>query len=203
MDRSASPDRRSDAWRALEAAQWDAAREAFEAVLALDPDSPDALEGYGLAVWFLGDVTAGIAARERAFEGYARAKRCDDAARIAVWVSHQHLIGGRASAARGWLARAERAVADIGDCPGRGWVAVERARHGESVGECVEHAERAMAIAREHGDGDLEVFALSLLGRARVDAGEIPRGMGLLEEAMAAATAGRVRNVHTLAEAYC
>jgi hypothetical protein len=148
-------------------------------------------------------AASGIAARERAFEGYTRAKRCDDAARIAVWVSHQHLIAGRASAARGWLERAERAVARAGDCPGQGWVAVERARHAASVGECVEHAERAMAIAREHGDGDLKVFALSLVGRAHVDAGDLPGGMALLEEAMAAATAGRVRNVHTLAEAYC
>lgn len=196
-------DHRRDGRRALEAAQWVAAREAFEAVLATDPDSPDALEGHGLAIWFLGDLEDGIAAREQAFEGYVRAKRCSDAARTAVWVSHQHLIGGRASAARGWLARAERAVEDIGDCPGQGWVAVERARHATSVEEGVEHALRAMAIAREHGDGDLEVFALSLLGRAQVDAGHVQHGMKLLEEAMAAATAGRIRNVHTLAEAYC
>ena len=60
-----------------------------------------------------------------------------------------------------------------------------------------------MEIAREHDAGDLEVFALSLLGRAEVNAGRREHGMALLEEAMAAATAGRVRNVHTLAEAYC
>ena len=60
-----------------------------------------------------------------------------------------------------------------------------------------------MEIARAHGADDLEVFALSLLGRAEVNAGRREHGMELLEEAMAAATAGRVRNVHTLAEAYC
>lgn len=192
----------AEGWDALEGAQWDAARVAFEAALDAE-ETPDALDGLGLAIWFLGDVKQGIAARERAFDGYVLQRNCDDAARIAVWVSHQHLIGGRASAARGWLSRAERAVEGAGRCVGQGWVAVERARHAESVEECGEHARRAMGIAREADDGDLEVFALSLLGRTEVRAGHKTQGMQLLEEAMAAASAGRVRNVHTLAEAYC
>ncbi len=202
MDGAHGSDRLAQGWRALDDAQWDAARAAFAASLD-DEETPDALEGLGLAVWFLGDVKEGVALRERAFEGYAQAKRCDDAARIAVWVSHQHLIAGRSSAARGWLARAERAVEGSGDCSGQGWVAVERARHAETVEERVAHATRAMAIGGEHGDADLEVFALSLLGRSEVDAGRRQHGMQLLEEALAAASAGRIRNVHTLAEAYC
>jgi ATP/maltotriose-dependent transcriptional regulator MalT len=60
-----------------------------------------------------------------------------------------------------------------------------------------------MTIARDCGVSDLEVFALSLLGRAEVSAGRREEGMALLEEAMAAAAAGRVRNLHTLGEAYC
>ncbi len=60
-----------------------------------------------------------------------------------------------------------------------------------------------MAIARGSGNGDLETFALSLLGLTEVNAGRLESGMQMLEEAMAAASAGRVRNVHTLAEAYC
>ena len=188
--------------QALEAAHWEEARAAFEDALA-EEETPDARDGLGLALWFLGGVQDAIAAREQAVEGYARAGRCDDAARIAVWVSHQHLIGGRASAARGWLARAERIVEGTGTCAGQGWVAVERARHAENLEERIEHARRALAIARDTGAGDLEVFAVSLLGRAEVSAGRRDQGMKLLEEAMAAAAAGRVRNVHTLAEAYC
>lgn len=191
-----------DGTSALERADWEAARSAFERVL-LEADVPDAHEGIGLAQWFLGDVEAGIASRERAFDGYARAGRCDDAARIAVWVSHQHFIGGRASAARGWLARAERALEGAGTCAGRGWVAVERARHTANVEEQITHARRGMEVARACGSPDLEVAALSLLGRAEVSAGRAEAGMALLEEAMAAASAGRVRNVHTLGEAYC
>ena len=188
--------------QAMERADWEAARVAFEAVLEAG-ESADARDGLGQALWFLGDVAGGIAMRERAFEEHVRAGRCDDAARMAVWVSHQHFIAGRASAARGWLARSERALQDVEGCAGHGWVAAERARHAGSVEEQIAHARRAMEIARENDADDLEVFALSLLGRAEVNAGQREHGMALLEEAMAAATAGRVRNVHTLAEAYC
>jgi DNA-binding CsgD family transcriptional regulator len=199
---AASGDDLTEGIQALERADWKAARSALERVLETS-DVPDAYEGLGLALWFLGDVAAGIAARERAFEGYVRAGRCDDAARIGVWVSHQHSVGGRASAARGWLARAERALENAGACAGHGWVAVERARHTGNAEEQIAHARRGMEVARACGSDDLEVFALSLLGRAEVSAGHVEAGMALLEEAMAAAAAGRVRNVHTLAEAYC
>jgi ATP/maltotriose-dependent transcriptional regulator MalT len=193
--------RSMDGGQLLESAQWEAARDAFEAELAAD-DTPDARDGLGLALWFLGHIDEGIAARERSFESYVRNGRCDEAARVAAWVSHQYLLSGRASAARGWLARAERALEDT-HCEGHGWVTVERARHAGSLEECAAHARRAMDIARETGAADLEVFALSLLGQAEVRAGRLAGGMELLEEAMAAASAGRVRNVHTLAEAYC
>jgi len=202
MDAAPGGGHLAEGWRALEAAQWDAARTAFEAALA-EGDTPDALDGFGMAIWFQAQVKEGIAARERAFEGYVAAGRCDDAARVGIWISHQHLIGGRASAARGWLARADRAVEGCGPCVGQGWVAVERARHAKSVEECAVHAKRAMEIARDADAGDLEVFALSLLGKTEVRAGRTEHGMGLLEEALAAASAGRIRNVHTLAEAYC
>jgi len=195
-------DQLSTGRRALEAARWEEARAAFESALAAQ-ETADARDGLAQALWFLGSVDEAIATREHAFEEYARDGRCSNAARAAVWVSHQHDVAGRASAARGWLARAERALESAPRCAGHGWVAVERARHAESVEECVEHVQRAMEIARETGAGDLEVFALSLLGRAEVSAGRREEGMRLLEEAMAAATAGRVRDVQTLGEAYC
>lgn len=188
--------------RALEAADWATARAAFEAVLDAET-SAEALEGLGLALWFQGDVAAGIAAREQAVAAYAREHRCDDAARVAVWVSHQHAQAGRASAARGWLARAERMLEDVATCAGHGWVAVERARHAATVDEQVASARRALDIARATGAEDLEVFAVSVLGRAEMAAGRVVAGLRLLEEALAGASAGRVRNVHTLAEAYC
>ncbi len=192
---------RSEGLRLLEEAQWAAARDVFQASLD-EEETPGALDGIGLALFFLGKLEDGIAARERAFEGYVGENRCDEAARVGVWVSHQYLLSGRASAARGWLARVDRAVADP-ECEGRGWIAIEQARHAASLDERAGHTRRAMAIARESRNADLEVYALSLLGLTEVNAGRPESGMQLLEEAMAAASAGQVRNVHTLAEAYC
>jgi ATP/maltotriose-dependent transcriptional regulator MalT len=188
--------------QALEAADWQRAHEAFAAVLDAGPVA-EALDGLGLARWFEDDTEAGIALREQAFEAYAAAGSGSRAARVAVWISRQYLISGRASASAGWLARAERALQGGPACSGAGWVAVERARRAGSVADAAEQAGRALELAREQGDGDLEVFALSVLGRAEVAAGSVDDGFRDLDEAMASATAGRVRSVHTLGEAYC
>jgi hypothetical protein len=83
--------------RALEQADWRAARRSFEVVLAAG-ESAEAREGLGLALWMLGEVAGGIESRARAFEVHAREGRYGDAARTAVWVSHQHHVAGRASA---------------------------------------------------------------------------------------------------------
>lgn len=90
-------------------------------------------------------------------------------------------------------------------CRPRGgdWVAVERARHASDLEDRISHALRAVDIARRLHAGDLEIFALSMVGRARVQAGQIEDGLLLLEEAMAGVTGGQVANAHTLAEAYC
>jgi uncharacterized protein HemY len=77
--------------RALEAARWEDARAAFEAALDRGP-SAEARDGLGLALWFLGDVEEGIAARERAFEQYVAEEAWDPAARVAGWISHQYMV---------------------------------------------------------------------------------------------------------------
>jgi DNA-binding NarL/FixJ family response regulator len=188
--------------RALAAGAWDEARTSFAAALA-EEERPEALDGLGLASWFLGEIDAGLELRQRAFAGYAAAGRCDVAARVGVWISHQYLVSGRSSLANGWLERAERALDGQEGCAGHGWVAMERARRAVSVEEAGEGARRAMEIAQASGDDDLEVFALSLIGRSEISAGSFEQGMRKLEEAMAAATAGRIRSPHTLGEAYC
>ena len=192
----------SEGRRALEAGEWEAARAAFEAV-AESEGGAEAFDGLGRALWFLGEIDDGVAARERAFAEYVRSDRCDEAARAGVWISHQCLLAGRASGARGWLARAERALEGWPTCSGHGWVAVERAGHAETLEQSIEHARRAMAIGRETGAADLEVYALSVLGEATVAAGRRSDGMALLEEAMAAASTGHARDVHMVGEAYC
>ena len=186
----------------LSAGAWEEARSAFATVLA-DAEKPEALDGFALASWFLGEIEDGIEMRQRAFAAYAAAGECDAAARVGIWISHQYLVSGRASLANGWLERAERVLDGREGCAGHGWVAMERARRAGTVEETADGARRAMEIGRANGDDDLEVFALSLIGRSEISAGAFDEGMRKLEEAMAAATAGRIRSPHTLGEAYC
>lgn len=188
------------AQRDLEAGRWESARDRFE-VLA-DAGSAEALEGYGLSLWFLGEITRGVEMCQQACVAFGEAGICDRAARLAVWVSHQYLIAGRSSLSNGWLARAERALEGRTNCSGAGWVAVERARRALGD-ESVTEARSALELGRGCGDYDLEIFALSVLGQAEISAGNFDEGLEHLEEAMAAATVGRIRNPHTLAEAYC
>lgn len=188
--------------RALAAGAWDEARAAYVQVLR-EQDDPEALDGAGLAAWFLGEIEDSLELRQRAFAAYAAAGQCDVAAQVGVWISHQYLVAGRASLANGWLERAERALDGRRDCAGHGWIVMERARRSSVVEETAEGARRAMEIGRAAGDGDLEVFALTMLGRAEISAGAFEGGMRKLEEAMAAATAGRIGNPHTIGEAYC
>ena len=67
--------------------------------------------------------------------------------------------------------RAERALEGAG--PARVTAGSPSSVRGTptTVEECAEHARRAMTIARETDAADLEVFALSMLGRAEVSAG--------------------------------
>src|SRR5215468_2905430 len=90
-----------EARRALAAGAWEEARASFAAVLR-EERQPEALDGFALASWFLGEVEEGLEMRQRAFAAHAAAGQSDVAARVGVWVSHQYLQSGRASLANGW-----------------------------------------------------------------------------------------------------
>jgi tetratricopeptide (TPR) repeat protein len=84
-----------------------------------------------------------------------------------------------------------------------GWLALLEAPFSRDPAERERLAVSALAIARRFGDVDLEIEALSLLGEAHVVSGRVAEGMRLLDEAMAAVTAGRVRDHFALGEIYC
>ena len=143
---------------ALALAQWAQALLVFDAVLA-DRDDASAHEGRSVAFWFLGDLPGAVSEREQAFEGHVAGGEPGAAARCAVWLAHQRAVGGQPSAARGWLARAERLVENAPGSAGYGWVCMEHARQASPGSEQAAWAERAMATAQRVRDADLEVLA--------------------------------------------
>ena len=62
---------------------------------------------------------------------------------------------------------------------------------------------RALELAVEHGDRDLEVSALAQIGRARLWQGRTEEAFVRLDEAMAAATGGEVRDPRAIAMTCC
>src|SRR5215211_3060145 len=70
---------------ALAAGRWEEARAAFAAALA-DAETPEALDGLGVALWWLGDTQAAVAATEGAYAGFRRAGDAAGAAGAAVFL---------------------------------------------------------------------------------------------------------------------
>src|SRR3954449_8874279 len=128
------------AWDAFRAADWAGARDGFAAALEAEPGDPEALDGLGRALWWLGERDAGIERRREAYAAYRRggaggappgvagppgrgagAGGGVPAAGIAVYLAGEQRIDGREAEAAGWLARARRLLEGTGPSPERGW----------------------------------------------------------------------------------
>ncbi len=93
---------------------------------------------------------------------------------------------GNQTAARAWFQRATRLLESEPPCVEQGWVAV--AALGCDVddpAELLARAELALDRARRFGDVNLETKALADGGLAHVQAGQVDKGMAMLDEAMA------------------
>jgi ATP/maltotriose-dependent transcriptional regulator MalT len=90
----------------------------------------------------------------------------------------------------------------VGPCAERGWLVQLRGKMIPDAATAVRHAREALEIARRHGDLDLQVWALSEQGRSLVSLGHVDEGMSMLDEAVAAATAGG-RNLIVVGDACC
>src|SRR5262249_26571751 len=127
------------------------------------------------------------------------------AARIALWISQEYGAAyGNAPASAGWLARAARLLDGTPPCVEHGWLLVAR---GFNMVEDAAQAERvatqALEIAMTYGDFDLEACALGQIGRALLWQGHADEGFARLDEAMAAATGGEVRDPRAIAMTCC
>jgi DNA-binding CsgD family transcriptional regulator len=190
--------------QALARCEWAAAKSQFGAALAEDPNDPRALDGLAMAVFWLGDLNAPRALRERAYVEHRRRGDACSAARAALFVSGEYRISGEnAAAARGWLARAERCLEGVALCPEHGTIELERAKTAPEIDVAEQHARRALAIARQLRDADLEITALAQLGVKKVASGRWEEGMALLDEAMAAAMGGEASDALAICDTCC
>src|SRR5881628_1211192 len=91
---------------ALARGNWPDARAAFDASLR-ERETPEALEGLGLAAWWLDLADVVFDARERAYRLYRDRGDRRGAARLAVWIAWDTwAFRGEHAVASGWLQRA-------------------------------------------------------------------------------------------------
>ncbi len=189
---------------ALQAGRWQDARAAFEAALASE-ETPEALDGLAQVCYRQGEYAAAIEFRERAFAGFrARGETRYPALLAAYWLAFEYAaVYGNFAAASGWLERGKRLVEAAGDCPERGWVELACALATDDLDAKERHVQVSLAVARRFGDTDLEFDARSYAGVCLVGRGRIDDGMRLLDEAVAAATGGEVKDATAIGEIYC
>ncbi len=188
---------------ALTAGEWEAAREAFAGAADAEP-SPEALDGLGRTLWWLGDVDAAIAHRERAYAAFRERGADPEAARIALWLAREYLEAvGNEPVSNGWLARAEGLLEGAEAGREHGWLELTRGGRAFDVERMRAHAEGALGTARQLRDANLEASALALLGRARLLAGEFEPGVAALDQAMVTVTAGEVSDPVVIGDVCC
>jgi DNA-binding CsgD family transcriptional regulator len=188
--------------QALLSAKWSEARGLFEASLAASL-TPQALDGLGRALWWMGETDEALSTRAQAYSTYRRGGHLGEAARVAIWLSLEHAATpGHEAIAGGWLSRAERLLEGRSSAE-LGWLALARSGLETDPVRMAVNAEKALSLARKFGDTELEIRALAKLGLALVRSGRADEGMELLDEAMVAAAAGEAERPEIFAETCC
>jgi tetratricopeptide (TPR) repeat protein len=188
---------------ALAAADWRRARVLFEQAAEF-AETAEALDGLGEALQFGGEHARAIEVKERALAEYERRGLPAEAAELARWLAFLYVsVHGNPAAANGWMARAESLLEGVEECAAHGWLILDRAPWSSDASEREQLATEAIAIARRYGDRDLEFDAMALLGDAYVASGRVSEGLTLLDQVMAAVTAGAVVRVGPAGEIYC
>lgn len=189
--------------QALERGDWAAARSAFEAALE-GHESPEALDGLGQALFWQCEYAASIELRERAYAGFRARGETRYPALVACWVGFNYAaLYANFAAFSGWIQRARSLLEEAGDCLERGTVEIYDSLLAADLDQRERHIEAAMAIAKRHGDSDLEFDALGFAGACLVERGRFQEGMRRLDEAAAAATNGEVKDPLIVGGIYC
>jgi ATP/maltotriose-dependent transcriptional regulator MalT len=196
----------AEAQAAVAAGDWAGARRAFEAALELE-ESAEGFFGLGNTLWWLGETDESVRHLERAYAAFRRRPDPAQAALAAIYLALTYRASlGNDAASRGWLGRAARLVEERELAPLAGWVALCRAAEAADARDA-ETAERwareALAGARDFGNRDLELCALSELGAALAEAGRLEEGVALLDEAMAGSLGGEVESLDTVVMTSC
>jgi LuxR family maltose regulon positive regulatory protein len=192
---------------ALARGAWTEARDAFDAALR-DGEIPEALEGLGLAAWWLDLADVVFDVRERAYRLYLSRDDRAGAARVAVWLAWDYwAFRGEHVVANGWFQRARRLLEGQPPCWEQAWLDV---REGSFCLLEEGNPERAHAlagdgirVARAIGNIDLEMLGRAVQGLSLVASGAVAEGMRGLDEVNTAVVAGELTDLVSIGMSCC
>lgn len=192
---------------ALERGAWQEARLAFEATL-IQNESPEALEGLGLAAAWLDDASAMVEAREQAYRLYLERNNRRSAARVAIALARDYFtFRGELAIANGWLQRAHRLLHGLESSPELAWLAICEAhlalwtRYDSTTVQRL--SAEAATLGRSLRDINIEMLALAYEGVALVSQGRLSAGMRRLDEATTAVVAGEMTDIDAACTTRC
>ena len=168
---------------------------AYEHLSAMSELGPEDLERLAVAANLTGHDDECVEAWERAYEAHLRGGDARGAARCAFWAGFILMFHGHMARAGGWLARAERTLAEVGECSTSGFLLVPtflEAHESGRIEEARSLADRVVDIARRCDDHDLLALGLLCQGEAAIALGQTAAGMRLLDDAMVSVTTGEV-----------
>lgn len=160
-------------------------------------DTPDLHLAIGLVCYLDADFAAGDEHLRAAYLAFRAAGNPRRAALVATHLARLHQDGtGNSALAAGWLGRAERLLANEGDCVERGWALLPfTGCNITDADELVRRSEQALDIARRFEDVDLECKALADFGLALMLHGRSTEGVALIDQAMTMAHSGECDNL--------
>ena len=173
--------------------------EAYESLSRADRESslaPDDLALLATCAYMVGREAEYRELLERAHRAYLDAGEELAALRCAFWIGVTLASHGEIGRASGWLRRARRLLErQGGDRVERGYLLLPAVFEQKASGDweaAVATAGEAAAIGERSGDPDLFALAAHEQGEILIKIGRLDEGLGLLDEAMVAVTAGEL-----------
>jgi DNA-binding CsgD family transcriptional regulator len=172
---------------------------AYESLSQADQSAPLGaadLELLATSAYMLGHDDEHLSGLERAHHRYLDSGDTLHAARCAIWSGLHLALAGEMGRASGWLGRAQRLVDRWGrECVEQGYLLLPLMFQHEAKGDFAAGAAvaaEAAAASERFSDADLFGLAVHMQGHLLIKQGKIAEGLGLLDEAMLAVTAGEL-----------
>jgi ATP/maltotriose-dependent transcriptional regulator MalT len=189
---------------AVERKAWSEAFELLDDLRAVGL-APEDLERLADAAWWTGRMEESIAARQKAYTGYAEAGDDRKAGWMAARLCLDHFLRDEPAVGAGWFARMQRHAKELPECVELGFATLLDATVLRFTGDPASAfplAERAAEIGQRFGDRDLVGMAIHTQGLILISQGRVAEGVALLDEAMTSVVAGELSDFFTGA-VYC